>query len=299
MRSSAEADAAKQRARFMHPDAARWMRPDAARWIRPDVARFLIPGTDPAEVFPALDRKYSPTQPRVPAGNPDGGQWTDGGGGGPSARTGRNDSRVLSARTGRNDPRVLSDADPEGVKPHEQYAQARGRSGVGTVLINGQRFELTPAQGARLTAAEARADSAIARIREVDPNWKPPESAYRTPEGMIQKNEAVALAAEMRASELAAGRALPGPYSGESIPARGPGRNFTAAERREINRIGAETGCHSCGTRDPGTTTGNFYIDHQFPNAINPSGRAQRLFPHCISCSARQGPFVRDLKGGR
>jgi hypothetical protein len=27
-------------------------------------------------------RKYSPDQPRVPAGNPDGGQWTDGGGGG-------------------------------------------------------------------------------------------------------------------------------------------------------------------------------------------------------------------------
>ena len=27
-----------------------------------------------------LTRKYDPKQPRVPAGNPDGGQWTDGGG---------------------------------------------------------------------------------------------------------------------------------------------------------------------------------------------------------------------------
>ena len=26
------------------------------------------------------ESKYSPSQPRVPAGNPDGGQWTDGGG---------------------------------------------------------------------------------------------------------------------------------------------------------------------------------------------------------------------------
>jgi hypothetical protein len=28
-----------------------------------------------------LARKYSPEQPRVPAGNPDGGQWTDADGG--------------------------------------------------------------------------------------------------------------------------------------------------------------------------------------------------------------------------
>lgn len=59
----------------------RWMRPDAHRWIRPDAARFLLPGTDPVSVYPALERKYSPSQPRMPAGNPDGGQWTSGGGG--------------------------------------------------------------------------------------------------------------------------------------------------------------------------------------------------------------------------
>jgi hypothetical protein len=32
--------------------------------------------------YDALRRKYSPNQPRVPAGNSDGGQWTSGGGGG-------------------------------------------------------------------------------------------------------------------------------------------------------------------------------------------------------------------------
>jgi hypothetical protein len=36
----------------------------------------------------ALERKYSPNQPRVPAGNRDGGQWTDGGGAGSSQGTG-------------------------------------------------------------------------------------------------------------------------------------------------------------------------------------------------------------------
>jgi hypothetical protein len=102
----------------------RWLRHDAHRFIRHDFRRFLAPGTDPADVYPALARrreredaafaaeiakgyrllavlraevasmqadlllrrleetKYSPTQPRVPAGNRDGGQWTDRSGGG-------------------------------------------------------------------------------------------------------------------------------------------------------------------------------------------------------------------------
>lgn len=65
---------------FEAAQRACWMRPDAYRWIRPDAARFLAPGTDPRDVLPALQRKFNPDQPRVPAGNPDGGRWTDGGG---------------------------------------------------------------------------------------------------------------------------------------------------------------------------------------------------------------------------
>jgi hypothetical protein len=45
----------------------RWLRPDAARYLRPDAARFLKPGTDPVQVYPALERKY-PGQPRLPDG---------------------------------------------------------------------------------------------------------------------------------------------------------------------------------------------------------------------------------------
>lgn len=67
---------------YLRAQQARWMRPDADRWIRPDAARFLKQGTDVASIYPALERKYSPSQPRVPAGNPDGGQWTDGDGSG-------------------------------------------------------------------------------------------------------------------------------------------------------------------------------------------------------------------------
>lgn len=89
---------------FEAAQRACWMRPDAYRWIRPDAARFLAPGTDPRDVYRALHRKFNPDQPRVPAGNPDGGRWTDGG-------------------VDINDLRVLSDADPEGIRPYEQYAQ--------------------------------------------------------------------------------------------------------------------------------------------------------------------------------
>jgi hypothetical protein len=182
-----DAFAANQRARFM--------RPDAHRWIRPDAARFLAPGTDVASVFPALDQKYSPNQPRVPAGSSrESGRWTDGEGGNGSL------ARPMS-NIGINDPRVVSDADSDTVRPSQQYAQNRPRSG-GRVLINGQQFELTPAQAARLSVAQARAEGAIARIREIESSWKPPQSAYQSPEGLIRAYEAEAIAAQVRASEL-------------------------------------------------------------------------------------------------
>jgi hypothetical protein len=51
---------------------------------------------------------FNPDQPRVPAGNPDGGQWTSGGG---------------------NDPRVLSDATPDNEwSPGAQYAASKSRA---------------------------------------------------------------------------------------------------------------------------------------------------------------------------
>lgn len=185
----------------------------------------------------------------------------------------------------------MSDADPETVKPGEQYAQAGGRRGSG-----GPSTEMTPAQGARLSAAQARADEAISRVREFEPNWKPQPSFTETVEGRISRYDGEAQQAQARLDELAAGRATPGPYAGESISARGPGRDFTAAERQEINRIGSETGCDSCGILDPRTTSGNFIPDHQPPNILNSLGRPQRLFPQCLTCSSKQGPFVRDLR---
>ncbi|MDP3670713.1 MAG: RHS repeat-associated core domain-containing protein [Telluria sp.] len=85
----------------------------------------------------------------------------------------------------------------------------------------------------------------------------------------------------------------PGPHAGESVPARGPDRDFTPGERDKINQIGGSSGCHTCGTTEAGTQSGNFIPDHQPPNAINPTDGPQELYPHCLTCSRTQGGQVR------
>ena len=86
----------------------------------------------------------------------------------------------------------------------------------------------------------------------------------------------------------------PGPYAGDSIEARSPDRDFTEEEREAIDAIGQATGCHSCGTTNPGTTSGHFVPDHQPPNALNPSNSPQRLYPLCLSCSRSQGGQITE-----
>jgi hypothetical protein len=65
---------------YLAHELKRWMRPDAHRFIRPDWRRFLHPGFEADHPFALYERKYSPDQPRAPAGGPDGGQWTSDGG---------------------------------------------------------------------------------------------------------------------------------------------------------------------------------------------------------------------------
>jgi hypothetical protein len=88
----------------------------------------------------------------------------------------------------------------------------------------------------------------------------------------------------------------PGPFATDSISARGAGRSFNTAERSAIDRIGGESGCHTCGTTNPGTKSGHFIPDHQPPNALNPSGGPQQLYPQCSTCSfPRQANEVRKV----
>jgi hypothetical protein len=263
----------------LEQERKRFMRPDAQRFLRPDWRRFF--GTshkdDPLfRLYDRIERKYSPDQPRVPRGNPDGGQWTGDG-----------------DRNGRTDPRVVSDTAPDSTGPGAQFAQNRPRGGFSRVIINGQQVEPTPGQQARLAVVEAQAQDAIRRVQELDPKWRPEPSAYESVEGLIEAYQADARQAQDRTSELQSVGIGPGPFAGESIPARGPKRDFTATERREINSIGSETGCHTCGAKNPGTLRGNFVPDHQPPNALNLFGHEQRLYPQCISCSDFQGGWIR------
>ncbi len=67
--------------------------------------------------------KYNPGQPRVPRGNPDGGQWTSAGGSAGGQSLTRTPDEP-TAGSGRSDPRILSDATPDNFyKPGTQLAQ--------------------------------------------------------------------------------------------------------------------------------------------------------------------------------
>ncbi|MHB1215312.1 MAG: RHS repeat-associated core domain-containing protein [Thiobacillus sp.] len=86
----------------------------------------------------------------------------------------------------------------------------------------------------------------------------------------------------------------PGPHAGQGVPMPGPGRP-SAAVRNEINEVGNVTGCHLCGAKEPGTTTGRWVPDHIPPSALA-NGKPQLGFPSCINCSRSQGGFVNAAK---
>jgi hypothetical protein len=131
-------------------------------------------------------QKYSSDQPRVSAGNSKGGQWTS-------------DGNVAL----NSDALVLSDAPDSTWMPGAQSAQNRPRGGgSGPILINGQWFEPTPGQAARLTVAEARLQTAISQVRRIDQNWTPTPGFDETIEGRISTLEAQAQEAEQLLTRL-------------------------------------------------------------------------------------------------
>lgn len=107
-------------------------------------------------------KRFNPSQPRIKAGNPDGGQWTDGGG--------KGGSRV-------------------------EFVSGRPRQGGGTRVIRGQVYETAPAQEVRLDVSAARARALVQEVRRHDPNWRPTPSIYQGVEGEILANEAAAMQA--------------------------------------------------------------------------------------------------------
>ncbi len=224
---------------------------------------------------------YDPSQPRVPAGHSDGGQWTSKGGHQAGSTVA---DPVHPAKA------VISDLDGE-VDVGTRYANRRVSRGP--VVINGRRVQLTTNQATRLAEAELEARDAIAQVRQHDPKWRPSPSQYNTVEGMIRAYQAEAREANARYIELTY-LTGPGRFAAESIPSTSTGR-LRRGEQREINLIGRVRGCHICGRFDPGTRSGNHVGDHQQPTALNQLGRPQRRYPQCLHCSNVQGGKVRAL----
>ncbi|BDA86422.1 hypothetical protein Sa4125_39640 [Aureimonas sp. SA4125] len=208
----------------------------------------------------ALKYGYNPSQLRLPKGQTGGGQWTE--------------ELVRIAQSGRA---------PSGSGPR--------RTGGGNRVT-----QPTPAEAAELAASRLMLDLALRRVRAVDPAWKPTPSLTETIRGEILSNAAQAREAEARFYDLQRNGIGPGRFAGESIPARSPSRSYTKREVEEINRIGRETGCHTCGSKDSGLASRNFFKDHQLPTRWRSPVGSQRLFPQCQNCNGRQGSAVRSKK---
>jgi RHS repeat-associated protein len=86
----------------------------------------------------------------------------------------------------------------------------------------------------------------------------------------------------------------PGPHAREFIRA-GPGSRPNNTQQAQINRMGQIHGCHTCGTRNPGTKSGNFIGNHQPPTKLNSPRGQQHYLPHCKRCSAVQGGRVSQM----
>jgi hypothetical protein len=114
---------AHRRKLFMRPDAERYLRPDAERWLQPNRRLFVGPQAD--------EVKYNADQPRVPAGQPDGGQWTDDGGG-----SHRDGLMRLAGEIPTNDtPEVPKERPPTArLRNRIARALARQRGSAGLVL---------------------------------------------------------------------------------------------------------------------------------------------------------------------
>jgi hypothetical protein len=86
----------------------------------------------------------------------------------------------------------------------------------------------------------------------------------------------------------------PYPLAQTSIPSQGPDPQFKSFKRDAMDTIGYAYGCHSCGTKDPGTKSGQFIPDHQPPTKYCTINQSQSLYLHCLSCSRKQGGLLHN-----
>lgn len=68
--------------------------------------------------------------------------------------------------------------------------------------------------------------------------------------------------------------------------------------RELVNEAGNKYGCHSCGVRKSGLSSGddNWVPDHQPPTKLVKPGTPQTAYPHCNTCYRRQGGQTRKVQ---
>ena len=232
----------------------------------------------------AFKAGFDPAQPRVAAGNPDGGQWADTGA---SSAGGALSSRDIAANA---KPRWV-----EGGPGRLRLAQTSSRGGGSRARGVGASEPLTPSQATRLAVSQARADAAVARARNVDPDWSPRPGVSQTAEGQIAHNNAVEREANAHYAAVRTEQVLFGRFTVERTDGPGPFKRPTERQRAEINRIGALYGCHSCGVREPGTRSGGWIFNHQGPSALGGPSAGRWGVPHCTGCSASSGGVISNI----
>ena len=68
-----------------------------------------------------------------------------------------------------------------------------------------------------------------------------------------------------------------------------PDQILTDGELNDVNNAGRERGCHRCGTREPGTLSGNFVPEYHPPRI---HGTSSIIIPTCLCCSRSAGTLV-------
>ena len=72
-------------------------------------------------------------------------------------------------------------------------------------MISGRRIQTTPQEETRIQLAAMNAETAVRRVQERDPNWKPRPGLYDSAEGEIRNNERITREADYRMMELGRG----------------------------------------------------------------------------------------------
>ncbi|MBU6338321.1 MAG: hypothetical protein KGR19_11010, partial [Acidobacteria bacterium] len=164
--------------------------------------------------------KFNPAQPRVPAGSGrPSGRWTKPGAGigiglpdltlpglaapdGEAPDPGGSDADTDFEDTPHSEPQSDLDSDPQAPSDDDPNLHTVSRRAPRTSLP-----DATPGQQARFDIAQSRAREATETLRQLDPEWRAPQSFTRPSrdegvETTIRRTEDLAAAAEARLQEL-------------------------------------------------------------------------------------------------